>query len=145
MWFLERFFKFFDFAQITYFSGSAVKIHGNTWNPSFGQNRKNRKIALKTTKIIGYFFLDPFWKLWGISDVLERFWGQKFFSIVFKIAYYVNIGFSSIFFEQNLLETWPLARSGCPKIAKISKIGFFAKTCLWSPLHTINAIWKCLG
>ena len=49
------------------------------WNTWFGQNPKNQKIALKSTKIIGYFFLEPFWKIWGISDILKWFWGQKIF------------------------------------------------------------------
>ena len=33
-------------------------------------------------------------KLWDISDGLQQFWGQKSFPTIFKIAYYVNTGFS---------------------------------------------------
>ena len=114
-------FRFFRFCPNDVFQRICCQ---NTRNTSFGQNQKNRKIALIFMFLVRFFCGKKKNVIWDISDGLERFWGQKSFSTIFKIAYYVNIAFSSIFLEQNLLETWPLARSGCPKI------GFFAKTCL---------------
>ena len=121
---IRAIFRFFWFWSNGVFSVFWRQIR---WNTSFGQNRKNRKIALIFMFLVRFFFCKKNMKIWDISDGLERFWGQKIFSAVFKIAYYVNIGFSSIFFEQHFLKSWPLARSWCPKIAKISKIGFSPK------------------
>ena len=133
-------FRFFRFCLNPVFH--IFSLH-TRWNMCFGQNPKNRKIALKSTKIVGYFFLEPFWKIQDISDGLERFWGQKIFSIVFKIAYYVNLGFSSIFLDQNFLNFWPRDMLLCPKITKISKSGFFTKNGLWTPLNTMRPYLKC--
>merc|ERR1712228_1018911 len=130
-WFFDFFFQP-KYVILGFLANDAIQriCRQNTGNTSFGQKQKNRKIALIFMFLVRFFCCKKKNVIWDISDGLERFWGQKSFSTIFKITYYVNIAFSSIFFEQNLLETWPLARSGCPKIAKISKIVFFAKTCL---------------
>merc|ERR1711994_769988 len=107
---------------MTYLSGYAVRI------------REIRNLA-KIKKIEKSLQFLCFWSdffavkkknvIWDISDGLERFWDQKSFSSIFKIACYVKTGFSTSILASKTSEIWRQDIFFGSKITKISKSSLY--------------------